>query len=166
MAFGPFGNRAASMASATTSITASTVTETLKAQVQNTTTSTNASVKDIALFGPRVVARGVNVVFDTIPRRLDVMLGMSASINRFMDSIGLGGPNIGLEGAAAAADTAGAARAAADLGEGLGLGTMRSFAGMFSYMTSRWALVCFTAVRQLILKRSVVHQDCPLGLFS
>jgi hypothetical protein len=147
MAFGPFGHRVANVASSTTSFTSSAVMETLKAQAQNNTSSLTVSAKDVALLGPRLVTRGVNLVFDTIPRRIDGILGMSATMNRFLDSIGLGGLQIGVDGTAATADSAAAARAGADAaGDGLGLGTMRSFAGMFSYMTSRWALVCFTAV--------------------
>ena len=121
---------------------------------------------DLLLAVPRMVVRAGSFAFVTIPERIDNLLGIRAGGSVIAEATGQGAQSIAsaaVSGAQGAAATA-AAAAATEGPEGgmlshvLSFQHLRNFSGVFGYLTSKWALCCFTVVR---LSRCVLRStDC------
>ena len=126
----------------------------VKASASNVTSYINPTPMDLLLALPRMVARAGSFAFITVPEHIDNMLGIRAGGSVIAEATGQGTQNIasaaiaGAQGPAAAT----AAAAATERREGgllshvLSFQHMHNFTGVFSYLTSKWALTCFTCV--------------------
>ena len=123
----------------------------------NTTALMNP--QDILLAFPRMLVRAGNFAFLTVPEKLDGMLGFghggsiiaqatggngSKNILSAALSGGSGGVVQASQGtvAATAAGTGGATNTAHGVFSSITFHQVRNFGGIFSYMTSKWALAC------------------------
>ena len=127
----------------------------LKSSASNATSFLNPSPMDLLLVVPRMVLRAGKFALVTVPERLDnlVMRGMvGTSIARATGHEVQQAAVAAVSGAqATAAATVAAAGTERVQGGGFGQAfafqNIRNFGGVFSYLTSKWALGCFTAVR-------------------
>lgn len=108
---------------------------------------------------PRLLARAGSFAFVTVPERIDSLLGLGNSGSMIAEATGngthqiispaLSGGSVQASQGAAAATAAGVAAATEGVPRSLSsmsFHQMRNFGGIFSYMTSKWALACFTLV--------------------
>lgn len=120
--------------------------------------------QDIVMAFPRMLARAGSFAFVTVPDRMDHLLGFRNGGSMIAEATGNGSRHImsaalsatspeavqGLAAANGARDVASAA--ATGTGNGpISLSTLsfqqfRNLGGIFAYMTSKWALACFTLV--------------------
>ena len=126
----------------------------IKASASNVTSYMNPNPMDLLLAVPRMVARAGSFAFVTVPEQIDNMLGIRGGGSIIAEATGQGAQSIasaaisGVQGTAAAT----AAAAATEGTEGgmlshvLNFQHLRNFGGVFSYLTSKWALSCFTVV--------------------
>lgn len=131
---------------------------------------TNSSVlmntQEIFLAFPRMLARAGSFAFITVPEKIDNMLGFGHSGSVIAEATGNGSRNIlsaalsGVSGEAAEASSVAAetmvGQTSAEPTSSRGIGSInfqqyRNFGGVFTYMTSKWALACCTLVRILPL---------------
>lgn len=125
----------------------------------NTTSYLHPSPKDLLLLVPRIVLRAGSFAFVTVPEQLDHVLGLRnggrvvAEATRdgaqnmasaALTSVGLAqGATPGIAEAVAAEATAGQGSSFSQL---FTFQQVRNFGGVFSYVTSKWALGCFVVV--------------------
>lgn len=117
------------------------------------------SPQDIFLAFPRMLARAGTFAFFTVPEKLDGMLGFGNSGSVIAQATGGNGSknilsaalsgvsgNAPLSSQGTVAGTVAGASAPTDDAQGLfsllTLQSMRNFGGIFSYITSKWALAC------------------------
>lgn len=125
----------------------------------NATSYLNPSPRDLLLAIPRVVHRAGTFAFFTLPEHLDSLLSNRYGV-RIIPEATAGGVSLlattpgaafvpqdqaagAMAGATAAVgggDTMGGVESA------MGLNSVRGFGGILSYLTSKWALSCFTMV--------------------
>ena len=113
------------------------------------------SSNDLFMAFPRIMARAGSFAFVTVPERLDSMIGLRASGSVIAEATGNGSIKMiptafssGSPSAAVLPSTAGAAPTEAP-SQGLSsfsFHQVRNLGGIFAYMTSKWALACFTLV--------------------
>ncbi len=130
----------------------------VKDSASNATSFLNPSPKDLLLAVPRMIARAGSFAFVTVPERMDNLLGLRNSGSVIAEATGGRIQNTSqaaLSGLGSARGTAAATAAEATVMEGTSGGNLshtlsfhqvRNFGGVFTYMTSKWALACFTLV--------------------
>ena len=130
----------------------------VKASASNATSLLNPSPKDLLLALPRMIARAGSFAFVTVPERVDNFLGLRHGGSVIAEATGERAQNMPpavLSGLGSAHRTAAATATEAGVAEGASGGTLsralsfqqvRNFGGVFTYMTSKWALACFTLV--------------------
>ena len=104
---------------------------------------------------PRMMARAGSFAFVTVPERLDSIIGLRGGGSMIAEATGNGSMKM-ISTAFSSNSSAGAALpsaagAAATEATPPGLSSfsfhqVRNFGGIFAYMTSKWALACFTLV--------------------
>lgn len=130
----------------------------MKASASNTTLSLNPSPKDLLMAVPRTIARVGSFIFFTVPERIDGLLGLrnggsiiaEATAERVNKTVlttlsGLSSAQ-GVATASAESVTATEGTQGGGLSNAFSFQQVRNFGGVFTYMTSRWALSCFTLV--------------------
>lgn len=129
-----------------------------KASASNATSFFNPSPKDLLLAVPRMIARAGSFAFITVPERMDNLLGLRNSGSVIAEATGGRTPNTSraaLSGLGSVRGTAAVTAAEARVAEGTSGGMLshtlsfhqvRNFGGVFTYVTSKWALACFTLV--------------------
>ena len=130
-------------------------TSTLKGTASSTLSYLNPSPKDLVMAVPRLFAYLGSFVFVAIPESIDhffhlpdggsVIAEATANKTQAVASAAISSATT-----MAPASTGGPApteAAKAGLLSHIGLQHVRSFGGVFSYLTSKWALGCVTAVR-------------------
>ncbi|KAI9826045.1 MAG: hypothetical protein M1832_000494 [Thelocarpon impressellum] len=128
------------------------------------------SPMDLVLAIPRMAHRAGTFAFFTLPEHIDTILGNRYGRRVIPEATGEGLASVAAaaSGAAfaqaqdAAGSVAGATAAASGQGglhggvnSALGFNSVRGFGGVLSYLTSKWALSCFTMA--LILNRTQVY---------
>ncbi|KAI9770558.1 MAG: hypothetical protein M1840_003148 [Geoglossum simile] len=123
------------------------------------------SPHDILMVVPRLVGGIGSFAFVTVPERVDDLIGLGygGRVREIAEATGEGGTNVagtvasimdfaqGEGGASAAAD---AAAGGAHTGGRSTFQAIRGFGSVFTYMTSHWAIVCFTMA--IILNRAQI----------
>ena len=151
--------------SSSTSLASQTISSSFDQVVFSATNITSnllhPSPKDLLLLVPRIVLRAGSFAFVTIPEQLDHILGLRNDGRVIAEATRDGAQNM----ASAALTSAGLAQGAAPgIAEPVaaeataGLGSsfsqaftfqqIRNFGGVFSYVTSKWALGCFVVVSE------------------
>ncbi|MCJ1468787.1 hypothetical protein MMC07_007417 [Pseudocyphellaria aurata] len=139
----------------------------MKVSASNTTLSLNPSPKDLLMAVPRTIARVGSFVFFTVPERIDGLLGLrnggsviaEATAERVNKTVLT--TLSGLSSAQSVATPSAESVTATEGTQGGGLSNafsfqqVRNFGGVFTYMTSRWALSCFTLA--IVLNRTSVY---------
>ncbi|MCJ1433351.1 hypothetical protein MMC27_002711 [Xylographa pallens] len=138
--------------------------EHLKASAANATSYLNLSSKDLLMVVPRLAARAGSFAFDTLPEAFENIFGgepggliiaeateeagaMAAA------SVGIASGELAAAGGAAAAQAAGGPTSS--FSQAFSFQQIRTFGGVFTYMTSKWALGCFTVA--IILNRTQIY---------
>lgn len=126
-----------------------------KTSTGNATSFLNPSPMDLLLLLPRMVLRAGTFALVTVPERLDnmVLRGMAGTV--IASATGAeahdfaGVPVSSIQGTAAATLAAAGTDGAPSggLSQAFSFQNIRSFGGVFTYLTSKWALGCFTVVR-------------------
>ncbi|MCJ1472427.1 hypothetical protein MMC13_001075 [Lambiella insularis] len=135
-----------------------------KASAANATSYLNPSAKDLFMVVPRLMARAGSFAFSTVPEALENVFSGRTGGQIIAEATG----NRSLRAAAsagtapetmAAAGGAAAVHAVAEqqspLSQLLTFQNIRTFGGVFTYMTSKWALGCFTVA--IILNRTQIY---------
>ena len=144
------------------------------ASTSNTTALMNP--QDIFMAFPRMLARAGNFAFFTVPEKLDGMLGFGSGGSIIAQATG-GNGSKNILSAALSGEPGGTAQASpgivAATAMGTGTGTenahgvfssftfhqVRNFGGIFSYMTSKWALACCCLVSMLMINTILVNLE-------
>ena len=139
----------------------------VKASASNATSFLNLSPRDLLLAVPRMIARAGSFAFITLPERLDSLLGLRHSGSVIAEATGGRVQNISpaaLSGSGPAQGTAAVTAAEIGVADGpsggmlshtLSFQQVRNFGGVFTYMTSKWALGCFTLA--IVLNRTEIY---------
>lgn len=129
----------------------------------NLTSLSSPFPKDLVMAVPRMMARAGSFAFITVPERLDSILGFRNGGSMIAEATGNGSVNIissaFFAGSSSGTATPTAAAAAGGTPEGLGTFSfqqVRNFSGIFAYMTSKWALACFTLVSLQFVKQPML----------
>ena len=116
---------------------------------------------DLVMAFPRMLARAGSFGFITVPERIENIFGLkdgpsiiaaaTGNGTHYVVSKALSGTGSqAIQSLGARADTGGPAAAATEGASNnfnsISLQQVRNFGGIFAYMTSRWALCCFTLV--------------------
>ena len=109
---------------------------------------------DLFLLLPRMVLRAGTFALVTVPERLDnmVLRGMAgtviASATGARAQVAAGVPLSSMQGTAAATIAAAGTEdvQSGGLSQAFAFQNIRNFGGIFTYLTSKWALGCFTVV--------------------
>ena len=113
------------------------------------------SPNDIFMAFPRIMARAGSFAFVTVPERLDSMIGLRASGSVIAEATGNASMKMistafssGSSSGAALPSTAGAAPTEPPSPgfSSFSFHQVRNLGGIFAYITSKWALACFTLV--------------------
>ncbi len=126
------------------------------AATSNTTALTRPFPKDLVMAFPRMMARAGSFAFITVPERIDSMLGFRNGGSMIAEATGNGTWNMvsealssGSVSGIAVPTPSGTAETTESLSRGfnsMSIAHVRNFGGIFTYMTSKWALACFTLV--------------------
>ncbi|MCJ1283249.1 hypothetical protein MMC26_002577 [Xylographa opegraphella] len=136
----------------------------LKASAANTTSYLNLSSKDLLLVVPRLAARASSFALDTIPEAFENIFGGETGGRIIAEATGEGGAmaaaNVGiasgeLAAAAGAAATQATGGPTSSFSQAFSFQQIRTLGGVFTYMTSKWALGCFTVA--IILNRTQIY---------
>lgn len=132
---GPNSTVVASKLSSALPLLASTL-DHLKSSASNASSLLDPSLMDLLLVVPRIVLRAGTFALVTIPERIDsiVLRDMAGTV---------------IAGAAGGEDAQPVIDAAASEPSGTALATL-AVGGVFSYLTSKWALTCFTVVCNIL----------------
>jgi len=130
----------------------------IMASTSNVTSHLNEFSKDLAMAFPRLLVRAGSFAI-SVPERIDNIFGLRNGGSLIAEATGNGSQNTisaALSGDAAqasqrvAAAAPGGGTAAATEGvpsfSSLTFQQVRNFGGIFTYITSKWALACFTLV--------------------
>ena len=141
-----------------TALTSSSLSH-LKATAFNLTAYLNPSPKDLLMVLPRIIIRAGSFTFITVPEQLDNIFGLRAGGRVIAEATREGAHNMAsaalssavlVPGNAAGSVGAIATEAIQEQGptlrESFSFQHIRNFGGIFSYITSKWALGCFTMV--------------------
>lgn len=126
-----------------------------KTSASNATSLLNPSPMDLLLLVPRMILRAGTFALVTVPERIDSMVlrGMGGTViaraTGAEAQVAAGVPVSSIQGTAAttmaAAGTEGVQGGV--LSQAFAFQNIRNFGGVFTYLTSKWALGCFTVVR-------------------
>jgi len=130
----------------------------LKSSASNATSYLNPSPMDLFLLVPRMVLRAGSFAFVTVPEQIDNMVARGFAGTVIASATGgeaqqaaaavISGAGLAQGTAAATVAAVGTERAqAGGLSQAFAFQNIRNFGGVFSYLTSKWALGCFTVVR-------------------
>ena len=127
----------------------------IKSSTGNATSLLHPSAMDLLLLLPRMVLRAGTFALVTVPERIDnmVLQGMAgtviASATGAEAQHAAGVPLPGLQSTAAATMAAAGAEEvqSGSFSQTFAFQNIRNFGGVFTYLTSKWALGCFTVVR-------------------
>ena len=121
--------------------------------VSNNTSLMSLIPSDFVMAFPRMVARAGSFAFVTVPERLDNMIGLRGGGSMIAEATGNGSMKMistafssDSSPGAALPSAAGAAATEAPRLSSFSFHQVRNFGGIFAYMTSKWALACFTLV--------------------
>ena len=121
------------------------------------------SPRDILLLIPKMMSRVGEFAFITVPEQLDNALGLRHGGRVIAEPTQQGSQNMASAAMSSAGMTVGATQGLGDATVLDGVGDhgsafsqtmfsfqqMKNFGGVFSYVTSKWALACFTVVGQV-----------------
>ena len=131
----------------------STTYDHLKASAANASSYLSPSPMDLLLVVPRMVVRVGSFVFSAVPEQIDNVLGLRNGGSMIAEATTEGTQNIASAASAAYVQGTAAATGAvteetldSPLRNMFSFQHVRSFGGVFTYMTSKWALGCFTVV--------------------
>lgn len=136
----------------------------LKASVVNATSYLNPSSEDLLMVVPRLVARASSFALSTIPEAFENVFGAGTGGRIIAEATGDGAAVAAASAGLAPETMAAAGRAAAaqavgeqqsPLSQLLTFQNIRTFGGVFTYMTSKWALGCFTVA--IVLNRTQIY---------
>lgn len=136
-----------------------------KTSASNATSFLNPSPMDLLLLVPRMVLRAGTFALVTVPERIDSMVlrGMAgtviASATGAEAQLAANMPVSSIHGTAAATIAAAGTEGVqgGGLSQAFAFQNIRNFGGVFTYLTSKWALGCFTVVRS---QGSLTLQAC------
>lgn len=141
-----------------TALTSSSLSQ-LKATASNLTAYLNPSPKDLLMVLPRIIIRAGSFTFITVPEQLDNIFGLRAGGRAIAEATREGAHNMASAALSSAALVPGSAAGnvgaiateaiqeqGSTLRESFSFQHIRNFGGVFSYITSKWALGCFTMV--------------------
>ena len=124
----------------------------LKATASNAT-FLNPSPMDLLMVVPRMIVRAGSFVLNTVPEQIDNVFRLGNRGSIIAGATGEGTSNIAplasvgyAEGVAAATGAMTERVQETSLRNAFSFQHVRSFGGIFTYMTSKWALGCFTVV--------------------
>lgn len=137
----------------------------------NTTSFLKPTQKDLVMLIPRIIARTGIFAFVTVPEQIDSLFGLRSGGSLIAEATGDGVRNLtsaALSSATKAQETTAtvAGRAAGIEGSGkssfsrsFNFQQVRKFGGVFTYMTSKWALTClfFVSIRSHFNIGLLVH---------
>lgn len=130
----------------------------MRASASNATLFLNPSPKDLLMAVPRAIARVGSFAFFTVPERIDGLFGLRNGGSIIAEATGERANKTVLTTLSGISSVQGIATAAAEsvsvnkstqgsrLSHAITFQHVRNFGGIFTYMTSRWALCCFTLV--------------------
>ncbi|MCJ1391542.1 hypothetical protein MMC18_004406 [Xylographa bjoerkii] len=136
----------------------------LKASAANATLYLNLSPKDLLMVVPRLATRASSFALDTIPEAFENIFGAGTGGRIIAEatreggemaaaSVGVPPGELAAVGGAAATQAAGGP--ASSFSQAFSFQQIRTFGGVFTYMTSKWALGCFTVA--IILNRTQIY---------
>lgn len=114
---------------------------------------------DLLLVVPRMVYRAGSFAVVTVPEYIDNVLGLRAGGSIIAEATGQGAAQNMASAAMSGAPAATTATAGTDggmLSHVLDFQHIRNFSGVFSYLTSKWALCCFTCGMLLLCRHEVL----------
>lgn len=117
---------------------------------------------DLLLVVPRMVYRAGSFAVVTVPEYIDNVLGLRAGGSIIAEATGQGAAQNMASAAMSGAPAATTATVGTDggmLSHVLDFQHIRNFSGVFSYLTSKWALCCFTCGMLLLCQ----HELLSLG---
>lgn len=132
----------------------------IRTSASNATSFLNPSPKDLVLAIPRAIARIGSFAFISVPERVDDLMGLRNGGSVIAEATGelanktvltaFSGASSGAQGpgvtTAGRAAGAGASGQKGLLGHLFGFQHVTNFGGVLTYISSRWALSCFTLV--------------------
>ncbi|MCJ1292254.1 hypothetical protein MMC34_003804 [Xylographa carneopallida] len=136
----------------------------LKASAANATVYLNLSSKDFLMVVPRLAARASSFALDTLPEAFENIFGGEAGGRIIAEATGEAGAMAAASVGTASEELAAAGGAAAtqavraptsSFSQAFSFQQIRTFGGVFTYMTSKWALSCFTVA--IILNRTQIY---------
>ena len=143
----------------------------VKASTTNVTSHLYPSPKDLWMLVPRIISRASSFAFITVPERLENVLGIGNSGRVIAEATRGGAQNVAsvvlssaglVQGTVPEMAEALVTEAVEDQGGSLSQGVsfqqIRNFGGVFSYVTSKWALGCFTVVSLAALIVHIIRQ--------
>ena len=148
-----------------TALTSSSLSQ-LRASASNFSAYLNPSPKDLLMVLPRIIIRAGSFTFITVPEQLDNIFGLRAGGRVIAEATREGAHNMASAALSSAALVQGNAgenvgaiatetirEQASTLRDSFSFQQIRNFGGVFSYITSKWALGCFTIVgsRSLVI---------------
>lgn len=172
--FGLVPNGTAASSSPTYTGTPASTFSHVKDAASSTLSYLNPSMKDLAMAVPRLLAHLGSFAFVVVPERIDHLFQLQnggsviaeATANRTQAITPAAISSASTMASASAAGPAPTATATAGLLSHLSFQHIRSFGGVFSYLTSKWALACFTLVSNghltFVRGRHVLSRDRQL----
>ena len=139
----------------------------LKVTASNLTSYLSPSPRDLLLLMPKMIARAGEFAFITVPEQLDNVLGLRYSGRVIAEATQQGSQRVASAAVSSAGMAIGATQGLNDATIVDSVGShgssfsqtlfsfqqMKNFGGIFSYVTSKWALGCFTVVGTALHKR-------------
>ena len=128
------------------------------ASAANSTSFLKSSPRDLFLLIPRIIAHTGFFAFVTVPEKIDHMLGLGNGGRFIAEATGDGLRNFTTAALSGAKSTQESVMTIADgatgtestrgstFGQSLSFQQVRNFGGVFTYMTSKWALMCLCFV--------------------
>ena len=138
--------------------------------ISNNSSLMSFSPNDLFMAFPRLMARAGSFAFITVPERLDSMIGFRAGGSVIAEATGNGSMKMisttlssGSSLGAALQSTVGAvATEAPSQGpSSFSFHQVRNLGGIFAYMTSKWALACFTLVSLHHMRTTALQDGIP-----
>ena len=132
--------------------------DSIKTSAANATSLLNPSPKDLLLAIPRAIARLGSFAFISVPERIDDLMGLRNGGSVIAEATGEMGNKTVLTALSGVSSVQGTAVTTSNratvtgvaqggvLSHAFSFQQVRNFGGVFTYMTSRWAMGCFILV--------------------